>query len=119
VLSEPKIQNWYRDSNCESLYCSVLPKYVSSCLLFGGFQKRHATDYPVAECSERPAKSVRNLKEQHRSEKKIKRATTQNSVKKICQYLQISGVQNAVGRARAGMEEVGALTSVPSDSVKL
>jgi hypothetical protein len=59
------------------------------------------------------------LKEQHRSEKKIKRATTQNSVKKICQYLQISGVQNAVGRARAGMEEVGALTSVPSDSVKL
>jgi hypothetical protein len=43
----------------------------------------------------------------------------QKSVRKNRQHSQIPGAQNAVGRAGAGMEVVGALPGVPSDSVKM
>jgi hypothetical protein len=38
---------------------------------------------------------------------------------KNCQNSQISGLQNAVKRAAAGMEAVGALLSVPKDKPKV
>jgi hypothetical protein len=43
----------------------------------------------------------------------------QKSVRKNCQYSQISGMKNSVERAGADIEVVGELLDVPSDSVKV
>ena len=51
--------------------------------------------------------------------KSFQKSQPQKSVRKNRQLSQIPGAQNAVGRAGAGMEVVGALPGVPSDSVKM
>jgi hypothetical protein len=73
---------------------------------------------PLAEGGDEGTDAKLVRKEPH---PKIKRASPQKSVRKNRQYSssQIPGVQNAVGRARACMEAVGALPGVPSDSVNV
>ena len=64
-LREPKISNWYKDSNCESLYWSASDQNICRRVfvsLFDVFQKRPTTHCPRLEWREKaPRESERDL----------------------------------------------------------